>query len=98
MVVVVVLDRDGVLQPVAQLPDAGFEQALLVLRRVVLEVLGKVAERARGRDRLDGGRPARALQLRQLQTMVEISAERNSTIIFPIPMELLEAIRSITDR
>ena len=39
-----------------------------------------------------------ALQLRQLQTMVEISAERNSTIIFPIPMELLEAIRSITDR
>jgi len=33
-----------------------------------------------------------ALQLRQLQTMVEISAENNSTIVFPIPMELLEAI------
>jgi regulator of protease activity HflC (stomatin/prohibitin superfamily) len=29
-----------------------------------------------------------ALQLRQLQTMVEISSERNSTIIFPIPYEL----------
>jgi len=33
-----------------------------------------------------------ALQLRQLQTMVEISAENNSTIIFPIPMELLERL------
>jgi regulator of protease activity HflC (stomatin/prohibitin superfamily) len=35
-----------------------------------------------------------ALQLRQLQTMVEISAENNSTIIFPIPIELLETFRS----
>jgi len=33
-----------------------------------------------------------ALQLRQLQTMVEISAENNSTIIFPIPVELIEAL------
>ena len=37
-----------------------------------------------------------ALQLRQLQTMVEISAERNSTIIFPIPIELLEAFQAIS--
>jgi regulator of protease activity HflC (stomatin/prohibitin superfamily) len=36
-----------------------------------------------------------ALQLRQLQTMVEISAEKNSTIIFPIPVELLEAFQAI---
>jgi regulator of protease activity HflC (stomatin/prohibitin superfamily) len=36
-----------------------------------------------------------ALQLRQLQTMVEISAEKNSTIIFPIPIELLEAFQTI---
>jgi regulator of protease activity HflC (stomatin/prohibitin superfamily) len=33
-----------------------------------------------------------ALQLRQLQTMVEISAENNSTIIFPIPIDLFEAL------
>jgi regulator of protease activity HflC (stomatin/prohibitin superfamily) len=32
-----------------------------------------------------------ALQLRQLQTMAEISAENSSTVIFPIPVELLEA-------
>ena len=36
-----------------------------------------------------------ALQLRQLQTMVEIASEKNSTIIFPIPIELLEAVRTI---
>src|SRR5512132_720947 len=30
-----------------------------------------------------------ALQLRYLQTLVEISAEKNSTIVFPLPIELL---------
>jgi erythrocyte band 7 integral membrane protein len=30
-----------------------------------------------------------ALQLRYLQTLTAISAEKNSTIIFPVPMELL---------
>jgi regulator of protease activity HflC (stomatin/prohibitin superfamily) len=37
-----------------------------------------------------------ALQLRQLQTMVEISAEKNSTIIFPVPIELLEAFQAVS--
>jgi regulator of protease activity HflC (stomatin/prohibitin superfamily) len=36
-----------------------------------------------------------AMQLRTLQTMAEISAERNSTIIFPIPVELLDVFRTI---
>ena len=35
-----------------------------------------------------------AMQLRTLQTMAEISVERNSTIIFPIPIELLDIFRS----
>ena len=30
-----------------------------------------------------------AMQLRMLSTMVEVSAEKNSTLIFPIPVELL---------
>ena len=30
-----------------------------------------------------------ALQLRYLQTLTAISAEKNSTIIFPLPMELM---------
>ena len=33
------------------------------------------------------------MQLRQLQTMVEVSAEKNSTLIFPIPMELLGGMK-----
>ena len=30
-----------------------------------------------------------ALQLRYLQTLTSISAEKNSTIVFPLPVELL---------
>lgn len=32
-----------------------------------------------------------ALQLRYLQTLGQISAEKNSTIIFPLPMDILGA-------
>src|SRR3954453_15371740 len=39
-----------------------------------------------------------ALQLRQLQTMQEISTEHSSTIVFPIPVELLDALSSIARR
>jgi len=37
-----------------------------------------------------------ALQLRQLQTLAEISAENSSTIIFPIPIEMLEAFQAVS--
>jgi regulator of protease activity HflC (stomatin/prohibitin superfamily) len=37
---------------------------------------------------------AGALQLRYLQTLTEISAENNSTIVFPLPIELMEALMS----
>jgi regulator of protease activity HflC (stomatin/prohibitin superfamily) len=37
-----------------------------------------------------------ALQLRYLQTLVEIAAENNSTTIFPIPMDLFEAFKDIS--
>jgi regulator of protease activity HflC (stomatin/prohibitin superfamily) len=36
-----------------------------------------------------------SMQLRTLQTMSEISAERNSTIIFPIPVELLNVFQRL---
>ena len=35
-----------------------------------------------------------ALQLRYLQTLNAISAEKNSTIIFPLPMELMKSFSS----
>ena len=34
-----------------------------------------------------------ALQLRTLQTLAEVATEKNSTLIFPIPIELLAAMR-----
>jgi erythrocyte band 7 integral membrane protein len=36
-----------------------------------------------------------ALQLRYLQTLTQISAEKNSTIVFPIPIELMKAFPSM---
>ncbi|MAG08450.1 hypothetical protein CMO89_03180 [Candidatus Woesearchaeota archaeon] len=44
-----------------------------------------------------GSEPA-ALQLRLFQTMSDISSEKNSTIIMPVPMELLEYIKSMTKK
>ena len=51
------------------------------------EAAATLAEAAR----LMEDRPA-AMQLRLLQTMTEISAENSSTIIFPLPMELLRVM------
>ena len=35
-----------------------------------------------------------ALQLRYLQTLTSISAEKNSTIIFPVPIDIVKAFIS----
>jgi len=42
-----------------------------------------------------GSQPA-ALQLRYLQTLTEIATEKNSTIIFPLPLDLLRGLLDIT--
>jgi regulator of protease activity HflC (stomatin/prohibitin superfamily) len=39
-----------------------------------------------------------ALQLRFLQTLTEISAEKNSTIIFPVPIDIISAFFDITKK
>lgn len=36
-----------------------------------------------------------ALQLRYLQTLTTIATEKNSTIIFPLPINILEGIDSV---
>jgi regulator of protease activity HflC (stomatin/prohibitin superfamily) len=36
-----------------------------------------------------------ALQLRYLQTLITIAAEKNSTIIFPLPLELLSVFKGM---
>ena len=38
-----------------------------------------------------------AIQLRFLQTLVEVSAEKNSTLIFPVPIDLLESVKKYLD-
>src|SRR5436189_5458673 len=42
-----------------------------------------------------GSQPA-ALQLRYLQTLTEIAVEKNSTIIFPLPLDLIEPFLKLT--
>ncbi len=34
-----------------------------------------------------------ALTLRTLQTLAEVATEHNSTLVFPIPMDILDAVR-----
>jgi len=44
------------------------------------------------------GREPAAIQLRYLQTLTEIAVEKNSTIIFPIPIEFITAFNRFMDR
>jgi hypothetical protein len=41
-------------------------------------------------------RESGAMQLRLLQTLADITAEQNSTLIFPVPMELLRFAETLT--
>jgi hypothetical protein len=44
-----------------------------------------------------GSQPA-ALQLRYLQTLTEIAVEKNSTIVFPLPLDLIAPLIQILQR
>jgi regulator of protease activity HflC (stomatin/prohibitin superfamily) len=48
----------------------------------------QAAEKLTQAAQILGGQP-QALQLRYLETLVGISADKNSTIVFPLPMELI---------
>jgi len=41
-----------------------------------------------------GSQPA-TLQLRYLQTLTEIAAEKNHTIVFPLPLELIQGLLNL---
>ena len=43
------------------------------------------------------GRQPAALQLRYLQTLTEVAAENNSTLVFPLPIEFLKAFSKMVD-
>jgi len=38
-----------------------------------------------------------AMQLRYLQTLTEVAAEKNSTLIFPVPIDLLDSLKNFMD-
>ncbi len=38
-----------------------------------------------------------AIQLRYLQTLVEIGAEKNTTVVFPVPVDMLTALTRLTE-
>lgn len=39
-----------------------------------------------------------AIQLRYLQTLVEIGAEKNTTVVFPLPVDILTAVKGMLER
>jgi hypothetical protein len=39
-----------------------------------------------------------ALQLRYLETLTEIAAEKNSTILFPVPIDILQGLTDLLNR
>jgi hypothetical protein len=39
-----------------------------------------------------------ALQLRYLQTLTEIGTEKNTTIVFPLPIDLVSAFQKFMDK
>jgi regulator of protease activity HflC (stomatin/prohibitin superfamily) len=47
--------------------------------------------------RIIGSQPA-TLQLRYLQTLTEIAVEKNSTIIFPVPMEFMSVFGRLLEQ
>lgn len=44
------------------------------------------------------GADARAIQLRYLQTLTEIASEKNSTVIFPLPMDLVKPFLELAEK
>ena len=63
---------------------------------VVLQVIAAEGEQKAARSLKEAAdiineAPA-ALQLRYLQTLNSISAEKNSTIVFPLPVDLLQGL------
>ena len=43
------------------------------------------------------GKAPNAMNLRFLQTLVEVSAEKSSTLIFPVPVDLLQSVKNFLD-
>jgi hypothetical protein len=65
-------------------------------RAKVINALGEfqASEKLAGAATVIGDHPM-ALQLRYLQTLSEVAAENNSTIVFPVPIDLFEPFQKL---
>lgn len=85
---------DSMKRAMARQAEAERERrAKIIHARGEAQAAGELAQAAK----VIGAEPA-AIQLRYLQTLSEISAEKNSTIIFPIPIEFFRAFGGMLSR
>ena len=79
---------DQMIRAIARQAEAEREKRAKVIHAegefVAAEKLAKAAELIQ--------REPVAIQLRYLQTLVEIGAEKNTTVVFPLPIDLISAI------
>jgi hypothetical protein len=57
----------------------------------------QAAEKLRGAADVMAGNPV-TLQLRYLQTLIEIGADHNSTVVFPLPLDLLKPLLDVANK
>jgi regulator of protease activity HflC (stomatin/prohibitin superfamily) len=57
----------------------------------------QAAEKLRGAADVMAGNPT-TLQLRYLQTLIEIGADHNSTVVFPLPIDLLKPLLDVANK
>jgi regulator of protease activity HflC (stomatin/prohibitin superfamily) len=68
-------------------------RAKIIAAEGELQASEKLAEAATAMHNAPG-----SMQLRTLQTLAEVAVEKNSTLVFPIPMEIMEALRAFTTK
>jgi regulator of protease activity HflC (stomatin/prohibitin superfamily) len=57
----------------------------------------QAAEKLRSAADTMSGNPT-TLQLRYLQTLLEVGADQNSTIVFPLPIDLLKPLMEVAEK
>jgi regulator of protease activity HflC (stomatin/prohibitin superfamily) len=85
---------DMMIRAIARQAEAERERRAKIIHAegeyVAAEKLSMAAERIQ--------RQPAAIQLRYLQTLVEIGQEQNTTVVFPIPMDIFSALRSALEQ
>ncbi len=84
--------NETMVRAIAKQAEAERERRAKVIHAIgESEAAEKLAEAAQVLSHQD-----QAIQLRYLQTLVEIAADKNSTIVFPVPVDMMEKLKSVT--